>query len=301
MLRFTSNAAPSDIAWHELGVDLVLECTGKFTAPGAIQGHLLGAVRRVIVAAPIDVVGVPIIVMGINEQTYDPQRHVIVATASGATNCLAPILKVMHEAIGERHGQITTLHNTTHAGLGMSASGRIRRPAGSMILSLTATADDDAAQRTGNAGRMLAAENNADPAAAKVPGCAPMAADNEISIGLIYPELRGKISGRAVEVPMLNAALTDCTFELRRSSSAEEVNILFAQAARTTLVGILGYEAQQRASVAYACDTRSCIVDGTATLVNDGTMLKVFAWHDNELGYACRLVDLACHMRSGGI
>ena len=125
--------------------------------------------------------------------------------------------------------------------------------------------------------------------------------DSASTIALIYPELKGKLNGHAVRVPALNASLTDCVFELERATTAEEVNALFAAAARGPLAGILGYEERPLVSVDYARDTRSAIVDALSTLVTDGTLLKVYAWYDNEMGYACRMVDLACHMHSVGI
>ncbi|MDO8298730.1 glyceraldehyde 3-phosphate dehydrogenase NAD-binding domain-containing protein [Lacisediminimonas sp.] len=302
LLRFTSNAAPADIPWHELGVELVIECSGKFLAAGAVQGHLYRGVKRVIVAAGIDACGVVNLMMGINEQCYDPARHAVVAAGCSVTNCLAPIIKVVHEAIGIRHGQIITIHDPTHASLGMATQDGEHAPARSVLSSLRGATNDSGAGHLAASGNTVAvpdADLRLSPAAAR--GQAQVANDNETSIALVYPELRGKISGRAVQVPVLHAALTDCTFELRRVSSAEEVNVLFAQAARSALPGILDYQPGSRPGGEYARDTRSCIIDGPATLVTDGTLLKVFAWHGNEMGYACRLVDLATHMRGVGI
>ncbi len=254
-LSFSSHASPSDIPWGELGVDLVLECTGKFLTPETIQGHLDRGAKRVIVAAPVKTGGVLNIVVGVNETLYEPARDRIVTAASCTTNCLAPVVKVVHEAIGIRHGQITTLHNPKDL-----------RRARSALMSL-----------------------------------APTTTGSATAIALIYPELKGKLNGHAVRVPALNASLTDCVFELQRETTVDEVNALFEQAAKGPLAGILGYETRPLVSVDYARDTRSSIVDAPSTMVTDGTLLKVYAWYDNEMGYACRMVDLACHMHSVGI
>jgi len=130
---------------------------------------------------------------------------------------------------------------------------------------------------------------------------APTTTGSASAIALIYPELKGKLNGHAVRAPVLNASLTDCVFELKRETTAEEVNALFKAAAEGELAGILGYEEKPLVSADYARDTRSSIVDALSTLVTDGTLLKVYAWYDNEMGYACRMVDLACHMEQVGI
>ena len=265
-MSFSSHAAPGDIPWGDLGVDLVLECTGKFLTPETIQGHLNRGAKRVIVAAPVKTGGVLNIVMGVNETLYEPARDRIVTAASCTTNCLAPVVKVVHEAIGIRHGQITTLHNPTNTNLVVDAPHKDLRRARSALMSL-----------------------------------APTTTGSATAISLIYPELKGKLNGHAVRVPALNASLTDCVFELQRETTVDEVNGLFAAAAQGSLAGILGHETRPLVSVDYARDTRSSIVDAPSTMVTDGTLLKVYAWYDNEMGYACRMVDLACHMQSVGI
>ena len=265
-LSFSTHATPAEIPWGELGVDVVLECTGKFLTPETIQGHLDRGAKRVIVAAPVKVGDVLNIVVGINHELYDPAKNRIVTAASCTTNCLAPVVKVIHENLGIRHGQITTIHNPTNTNLVVDAPHKDLRRARSAMESL-----------------------------------APTSTGSATAIALIYPELKGKLNGHAVRAPVLNASLTDCVFELKRATTAEEVNALFAQAAQGALAGILGYEVRPLVSADYAGDTRSAIVDALSTLVTDGTMLKVYAWYDNEMGYACRMVDLACHMREVGI
>jgi glyceraldehyde 3-phosphate dehydrogenase len=265
-MSFSSHAAPGDIPWGDLGVDLVLECTGKFLTPETIQGHLDRGAKRVVVAAPVKTGDVLNIVVGVNHNLYKPERDHIVTAASCTTNCLAPVVKVVHEAIGIRHGQITTLHNPTNTNLVVDAPHKDLRRARSALMSL-----------------------------------APTTTGSATAIALIYPELKGKLNGHAVRVPALNASLTDCVFELQRETTVEEVNALFAAAAQGSLAGILGYETRPLVSVDYARDTRSSIVDALSTMVTDGTLLKVYAWYDNEMGYACRMVDLACHMHTTGI
>jgi glyceraldehyde 3-phosphate dehydrogenase len=265
-IGFSSHPAASDIPWGDMGVDVVLECTGKFLNHATLDGHLKRGAKRVIVAAPVKEADVLNIVVGINHHLYDPAKHAIVTAASCTTNCLAPVVKVVHENIGIRHGQITTIHDPTNTNVVVDAPHKDLRRARSAMLSLQPTT-------TGSA----------------------------TAIALIYPELKGKLNGHAVRAPVLNASLTDCVFELKRETTVEEVNALFRQAAEGPLAGILGYEPLPLVSADYARDTRSSIVDGLSTLVTDGTMLKVYAWYDNEMGYACRMVDLACHMQEVGI
>lgn len=266
VLGYTSEATPASINWAEHGVDVVLECTGKFLTPETIQGHFNSGVKRVIVAAPVKVGEVLNIVVGVNHDQYDPARDHIVTAASCTTNCLAPVVKVIQESIGIRHGQITTIHDPTNTNLVVDAPHKDLRRARSAMQSL-----------------------------------APTTTGSATAIALIYPELKGKLNGHAVRAPVLNSSLTDAVFELQRSVTAEEVNGLFEQAAKGSLAGILGYETRPLVSVDYAQDTRSAIIDALSTMVTDGTMLKVYAWYDNEMGYACRMVDLACHLETVGI
>ena len=265
-LRFSSHATAAEIPWGDLGVELVLECTGKFLTPETIQGHLDRGARRVIVAAPVKVGNILNIVVGVNDHLYDPAQHRIVTAASCTTNCLAPVVKVVHEASGIRHGQITTIHDPTNTNLVVDAPHKDLRRARSAMQSL-----------------------------------APTTTGSATAIALIYPELKGKLNGHAVRAPVLNASLTDCVFEMKRETTVEEVNALFEKASKGELAGILGYEMRPLVSADYARDTRSSIVDAPSTMVTDGTLLKIYAWYDNEMGYSCRMVDLACHMRDLGI
>jgi glyceraldehyde 3-phosphate dehydrogenase len=265
-ITVSNHAQPENIAWGELGVDLVLECSGKLLSPEVIEGHLRAGAKRVIVAAPVKVGGVLNVVYGINHDRYEPARDRIITAASCTTNCLAPVVQVIHDALGIRHGQITTIHDPTNTNLVVDGVHKDLRRARSAMLSLSPTT-------TGSA----------------------------TAIALIYPELAGKLNGHAVRAPVLNASLTDAVFELQKPTSAQEVNALFEQAAAGPLAGILGFESRPLVSADYAQDTRSSIIDGLSTMVTDGTMLKVYAWYDNEMGYACRMVDLACHVRALGV
>ncbi len=268
--RLTYSAHPSaaEIPWGDVGVDVVLECTGKFLTPETLRGHLERGARRVIVAAPVKTGDVLNIVLGVNHHLYNPAIHHIVTAASCTTNCLAPVVKVVHEAIGIRHGQITTLHDPTNTNLVVDAPHKDLRRARSAMVNM-----------------------------------APTSTGSATAIALIYPELKGRLNGHAVRVPVLNASLTDCVFELNRATTVEEVNALFEAAAApgSPLAGILGYETRPLVSSDYARDTRSSIVDARSTMVTDGTLLKVYAWYDNEMGYATRMVDLACHMDALGL
>ena len=264
-IGFSAHARPEDIPWGDLGVDVVLECTGRFLSPETLGGHLARGARRVVVAAPVRHASVLNVVVGVNDHLYDPARHAIVTAASCTTNCLAPVVKVVHEALGIRHGQVTTIHAPTNTNVVVDAAHRDLRRARSALLSLQPTT-------TGSA----------------------------TAIGMIYPELKGRLDGHAVRAPVLNASLTDCVFELERPTSAKEANALFAAAAAGPLAGILGVEPRLLVSADYAGDTRSSVVDAASTLVTAGTMLKVYAWYDNEMGYACRMVDLACILGQSG-
>ncbi len=253
----SAHAHPRDIPWGDLGVETVLECTGRFLTRPDLEAHLERGAKRVIVAAPVKDGSALNLVVGVNDHLYDGTQPILTA-ASCTTNCLAPVVKVLHEAVGIRHGQITTIHDPTNTNVVVDAPHRDLRRARSAMLSL-----------------------------------APTTTGSATAIGLIYPELKGKLNGHAVRVPVLNASLTDCVFELERPVTEEEANELFAAAEAGPLAGILGLERRPLVSADFRGDSRSAIVDAPSTMVTDGTMLKVYAWYDNEMGYACRMVDLA--------
>ncbi len=257
-IGFSGHAAPGDVPWDKLGVEVVLESTSKFKTPQTIEPFFQRGVDSVVVAAPVKE-GALNVVVGVNDDLYDPKVHKIVTAASCTTNCLAPIVKVIHEAIGIERGSITTLHDMTATQSVVDAPHKDLRRARAAGLSLIPTTTGSAA-----------------------------------AIGLIFPELQGKLDGLAVRVPLLNASLTDCVFEVARPTTVEEVNGLLRGAATGgSLVGILGYEERPLVSVDFKGDPRSSIVDALSTLVTDGTQVKVLAWYDNEWGYANRWTELA--------
>ncbi len=256
-LSFTEYAAPGDVPWDELGVDLVLECSGKFRTAASLDPYFKRGVQKVIVAAPVKE-GALNIVMGVNDYLYQPEQHHLLTAASCTTNCLAPVVKVIHEGLGIKHGVITTIHDNTNTQTIVDAPHKDLRRARATSLSLIPTT-------TGSA----------------------------TAIALIYPELKGKLNGLAVRVPLLNASLTDCVFEVERPTTVEEVNGLLKTAAEGALAGILGYEERPLVSIDYKDDPRSSIIDSLSTMVVDETQVKILAWYDNEWGYANRMVELA--------
>lgn len=240
------------------GVDVVIDCTGVFKTEAALTPYLDAGVKKVVVSAPVKDGNAANLVMGVNEASYDPASQRIVTAASCTTNCLAPVVKVIHEGLGIRHGSITTIHDVTNTQTIVDRPAKDLRRARSALNSLIPTT-------TGSA----------------------------TAITLIYPELTGKLNGHAVRVPLLNASLTDCVFEVERETTVEEVNALFKAAAEGPLKGILGYETRPLVSSDYVNDPRSSIIDAPSTMVVNGTQVKVYAWYDNEWGYANRLVDVA--------
>ena len=263
---YSQQKDPTAVPWAGAGVDLVLECSGKIKSPETLQPYFSASgLKRVIVACPVKgkIAGEEAlnIVYGVNQHHYDPLRHRLLTAASCTTNCLAPVVQVVQESFGIRHGSITTLHDVTNTQVVVDAFKSDLRRARSCLQSLIPTT-------TGSAR----------------------------AIGLIFPELQGKLNGHAVRVPLLNAALTDAVFELECAVTADEVNAAFKAAANGPLQGILGYETRPLVSIDYVNDSRSAIVDGLSTMVTGGTQLKVYAWYDNEWGYSCRMADLACHV-----
>jgi len=240
------------------GVDVVIDCTGAFKTQAKLAPYFAAGVKKVVVSAPVKDGPTANIVYGVNNHDYDPAAHSIVTAASCTTNCLAPVVKVIHENLGIRHGSITTIHDVTNTQTMVDRPAKDLRRARSALNSLIPTT-------TGSA----------------------------TAITLIYPELTGKLNGHAVRVPLLNASLTDCVFEVERETTVEEVNALFKTAAEGALAGILGFETRPLVSADYTNDPRSCIIDAPSTMVINGTQVKIYAWYDNEWGYANRLVDVA--------
>lgn len=257
-VSYSSQPTPGDVPWDKHGVDLVIEASGKFRTMALLEPYFAGGVRKVVVAAPVKDPEALNVVMGCNDHLYDPAAHRVVTAASCTTNCLAPVVKVLHESIGIERGVITTIHDVTNTQVIVDAPHKDLRRARSALNSLIPTS-------TGSA----------------------------TAITLIYPELTGRLNGVAVRVPLLNASLTDAVFTLPRDVTVEEINNLLRTAADTELKGILGFEDRPLVSADYTNDTRSGIVDGPSTMVIDGRMVKVLVWYDNEYGYVHRMAELA--------
>ncbi|MEW9879598.1 ArsJ-associated glyceraldehyde-3-phosphate dehydrogenase [Pseudomonas putida] len=255
-IKVTANKAIADTDWS--GCDLVLEASGKMKSVAVLQAYLDQGVKRVVVCAPVKENGALNVVMGVNHHLFDPAQHRIVTAASCTTNCLAPVVKVIHENLVIRHGSITTIHDLTNTQSILDTPHKDLRRARASGMSLIPTT-------TGSA----------------------------TAIAEIFPELRGKLNGHAVRVPLANASLTDCVFEVERATTAEEVNALLKAAAEGPLKGILGYEERPLVSIDYRTDPRSSIIDAMSTLVVSGTQVKIYAWYDNEWGYANRAAELA--------
>ena len=255
-VSFSEEKSPGDVSWDKMGVDIVIESSGKFRTTELLQPYFDRGVKKVIVAAPVKE-GALNIVMGINDHLYEPDKHHLLTAASCTTNCLAPVVKVLHEKIGIEHGVITTIHDQTNTQTIVDAPHKDLRRARAASLSLIPTT-------TGSA----------------------------TAITLIYPELKGKLNGHAVRVPLLNASITDAVFEVKRKVTEEEVNSLFKEAEATYLKGILGVEERPLVSIDFKGDKRSSIVDALSTMVVDDTQLKILAWYDNEMGYVHRMMEL---------
>ncbi|MGD9663315.1 MAG: ArsJ-associated glyceraldehyde-3-phosphate dehydrogenase [Porticoccaceae bacterium] len=254
-IAVTANKAIADNDWS--GCDLVIEASGKMKTRALLEEYLAQGAKRVVVTAPVKEEGVLNVVMGVNDHLYDPAQFPIVTAASCTTNCLAPVVKVIHENLGIVHGSMTTIHSITNTQTILDAPHKDLRRARACGESLIPTT-------TGSA----------------------------TAITHIFPELKGKLNGHAVRVPLANASLTDCVFEVARPTTAEEVNSLLKAAAAGELKGILGYEERPLVSIDYKTDPRSSIIDALSTLVVNGTQVKIYAWYDNEWGYANRTAEL---------
>ena len=265
-LTWSKETNPTAVPWNKHGVEMVLEASGKIKTPETLNPYFNDiGLKRVVVACPVKgkVAGHEAlnIVYGINHDRYHPDLHKLVTAASCTTNCLAPVVKVVHENFGIEHGLITTIHDITNTQVPIDAFKTDLRRARSGLCSLIPTT-------TGSAK----------------------------AIAMIFPELEGKLNGHAVRVPLLNGSLTDAVFELKAPVNLEQVNSAFEAAANGPLQGILGYEERPLVSCDYTNDNRSAIIDALSTMVVDGTQLKVFAWYDNEWGYSSRMADLVCHL-----
>ncbi len=255
-ISFSECTSPSEINWDAYDVDIVIEASGAFRTTQELAPHFENGARKVIVAAPVKS-GALNVVMGVNDDLYQSDQHHLLTAASCTTNCLAPVVKVLHEQIGIAHGVITTIHDQTNTQTIVDAPHKDLRRARAASLSLIPTT-------TGSA----------------------------TAITLIYPELKGKLNGHAVRVPLLNASITDAVFEMQEKVTSEQINQLFREAEKAELQGILGVEDRPLVSVDFKSDPRSAIVDALSTMVVDDTQLKLLVWYDNEMGYVHRMMEL---------
>jgi glyceraldehyde 3-phosphate dehydrogenase len=255
-ISFSECGSPSEINWDAFEVDIVIEASGAFRTTQELAPHFENGARKVIVAAPVKS-GALNVVMGVNDDIYQADQHHLLTAASCTTNCLAPVVKVLHEQIGIVHGVITTIHDQTNTQSIVDAPHKDLRRARAASLSLIPTT-------TGSA----------------------------TAITLIYPELKGKLNGHAVRVPLLNASLTDAVFEMQAKVTSEQINQLFRDAEKADLQGILGVEDRPLVSIDFKSDSRSAIVDALSTMVVDDTQLKLLVWYDNEMGYVHRMMEL---------
>jgi glyceraldehyde 3-phosphate dehydrogenase len=256
-IKVLAERDPEKLPWQDLGVEVIIEATGFFTDRDGAAKHLSAGAKRVIISAPAKNPDVTI-VMGVNDQVFDPAKHFIISNASCTTNCLAPVAKILHEAFGIEKGLMTTVHAYTNDQNILDLPHKDLRRARAAGLSIIPTT-------TG---------------AAK-------------AVAEVLPELKGKLNGFALRVPTATVSVTDLVVTIKKSTSAEEVNGKLAEAAEGKLKGILGFTMEPLVSIDFKGDARSSIVDGQSTMVLDGNLVKVVAWYDNEWGYANRLVDLA--------
>ncbi len=255
-VAFSTHKTIAESDWSSC--DVVIECSGKMKSTDKLNAYLDQGVGRVVVSAPVKEEGVLNVVVGVNDHLFEPAKHRIVTAASCTTNCLAPVVKVILEHFGIRHGSMTTVHDITNTQTILDAPHKDLRRARACGMSLIPTT-------TGSAKAITA----------------------------IFPELEGKLNGHAIRVPLANASLTDMVFELEREVTVDEVNQALKAAADGPLKGILGYEERPLVSIDYRTDPRSSIIDALSTMVVNGTQLKLYAWYDNEWGYANRTAELA--------
>ncbi|EEW06239.1 ArsJ-associated glyceraldehyde-3-phosphate dehydrogenase [Vibrio mimicus] len=254
-IRTTQEKAIDAVDWS--GCDVVIEATGKHRKGEFLNQYLAQGVKRVVVSAPVKEEGIANIVVGVNDHIFNPEQHRIVTAASCTTNCIAPVVKIIHEKLGIAQASFTTIHNLTNTQTILDAPHKDLRRARACGMSLIPTT-------TGSAKAIIE----------------------------IFPDLKGKIDGHAVRVPLANASLTDIIFDVERDTTVEEINQLLKQASENELKGILGFEERPLVSIDYQGDQRSTIVDALSTMVVGKRMVKIYAWYDNEMGYATRTAEL---------
>jgi glyceraldehyde 3-phosphate dehydrogenase len=260
-IRVTSERDPANLPWKQMGVDVALECTGKFSTREGGDKHLAAGAKKVMFSAPAKGDGILTVVKGVNLEQYDKSKHHLVSNASCTTNCLAPVVKVIHDKFRVKKGLMTTVHSYTNDQATLDQPHKDLRRARAAALSMIPTT-------TG---------------AAK-------------AIGLVIPELKGKLDGYSLRVPTPTVSVVDVTFEVEKATTREEVNAALKAAAGGALKGVLGYSDEPLVSVDFKGNPNSSIVDGLSTTVMEGTMVKVLSWYDNEWGFSNRMVELATQL-----
>jgi glyceraldehyde 3-phosphate dehydrogenase (phosphorylating) len=255
-IKVFKESDPAALPWGDLGVDIVIESTGKFRDPGRSQAHLDAGARKVIISAPAKGANFTVVI-GVNEDRYDPDRHHIISNASCTTNCLVPAVKVVHDLVGIERGLMNTVHSYTT----------------SQRLLDTAHKDPRRAR--------AAAQN-----------IIPTTSGATRSLGVVMPELEGKFDGFSLRVPTPTVSVVDFTADVARPTSVKEINDAFRSAEKGRMQGILGVSDEPLVSSDFRADSRSSIVDASMTMVIGGTLVKVIAWYDNEWGFSCRVADL---------
>jgi len=260
-VAFTQYKTPAEIPLTEMGVTIVIECTGKFNSAEKLQPYFDNGAKKVVVSAPVKSEGVPNIVVGVNDAAYNPKQHSIVTAASCTTNCIAPVIKLLHDKVGVKHGSITTIHCLTNT---------------QSVLDAPWCAEKEPRRARGSVNNFY-----------------PTTTGSAKAVTEVIPELKGKLNGHAVRVPLATSSMTDITLEMAREVTREEINGLFAEAAKGSLRGILGIEGKLLTAADFCNDARSTIIDEASTMVVGGTQVKTYAWYDNEWGYSNRLAELA--------
>jgi glyceraldehyde 3-phosphate dehydrogenase len=264
-IKVIAERDPARISWRDFGVDIVIESTGLFTEAGKAASHLRGGAKKVIISAPAQGEDISL-VLGVNEGQYDPEKHRIISNGSCTTNCIAPVVKVLHQKFGINHGLMTTIHSYTNDQRILDVFHSDLRRARAAAINIIPT--------TTGAARMVT---------------------------VVIPELKGKLHGIAIRVPTATVSIVDFVADLNREATVEEVNDAFKKAAERELKGIVEYCDEPLVSSDFKGNPASAIFDALSTMVIDGNFVKVLAWYDNEWGYSCRLADLASYIANKGL
>ena len=264
-IQVLSEREPANLPWGDLGVDVVVESTGFFTDAGAAAGHLEGGAKKVIISAPAKGEDLTI-VLGVNDDQYDPQHHNVLSNASCTTNCIATMVKVLNDSFGVENGLMTTIHSYTGDQMILDKVHEDLRRARAAAMNIIPTS-------TGAAR----------------------------AVGLVLPELNGKIHGMSFRVPTSTVSVTDFVAVIKEEATVDDINAAYQKAAGNSLQGILDYSSEPLVSIDFKQNPHSCIIDGLSTMSMGGNLVKVIGWYDNEWGYSCRTADLAVFLADKGL